>query len=99
MKSVDATLAPKLTAAETAAASRSQPADLERQRAAAQFEAIFLRKMLASLQKTACAKSGPNAGYLQMATDSLADVLSEHGGIGLQNQILQSLDAAEQKKK
>ena len=98
MKSIEG-LVPQITQAEAAAESKRQPASVERQRAAAQFEAIFLRKMLISLQKTTGSQAGPNAGYLQMATDSLADKMSEHGGIGLQNQILRSLEAAEVKKR
>jgi Rod binding domain-containing protein len=57
----------------------------EGHKVAKEFEAIFLRKMLAGLEKTtSLTGKTPGAGmYGQMVTDSLADAMSDGGGIGL----------------
>jgi peptidoglycan hydrolase FlgJ len=56
---------------------------------AQEFESIFLRKMLAGLQKTT-SMSGHAPGadmYGQMITDAFADSMTQAGGIGLAQSI------------
>ncbi len=67
------------------------------ERAARDFEAIFLRQMLASMQKTSKSsggdsKSGSGAQgssvYSSMVVDAMADAITKCGGLGLANTIL-----------
>lgn len=57
----------------------------EEHRVAKEFEGIFLRKMLSSLEKTtSMTGKAPGAQmYGQMVTDALADAMGRGGGIGL----------------
>ncbi len=57
----------------------------EEHRVAKEFEGIFLRKMLASLEKTTSmtGKAPGSQMYGQMVTDALADAMGRGGGIGL----------------
>src|SRR5205085_1240687 len=67
--------------------------------AAQKFEAIFLRQMLSGLEKTnkigqsGGSKTGGSAGgiYGSMMVNSLADSISQSGGVGLADVILRAL--------
>ncbi len=67
--------------------------------AAQKFEAIFLRQMLSGLEKTnkigqgGGSKSSGSAGgiYGSMMVNSLADSISQSGGVGLADVILRAL--------
>ncbi len=67
--------------------------------AARAFEALFVRKMLASLEKTSKPGATGEAGgggaggiYASMMVSSLADSVTQSGGIGLQDMILRALE-------
>ena len=79
--------------------SPSAPGDPRLREAARQFEAVFLRVMLTSLQRTTKVGNGSpvSAGqstYGSMVVDALSDALSASGGIGLQESLLDSLRGA-----
>lgn len=62
--------------------------DPEKLRLAREFEQIFIRKMLASLEKSGSQKTGasPSAGdsaYGSMVVSALAEAVSKGGGVGL----------------
>jgi Rod binding domain-containing protein len=66
--------------------------------AAQKFEAIFLRQMLAGLEKmNKVGGKGPGSGgsaggiYGSMMVNSLADSISQSGGIGLSDVIMRAL--------
>jgi Rod binding domain-containing protein len=62
---------------------------------AKEFEGIFLRKMLSSLEKTtSMTGKAPGAQmYGQMVTDALADAMGRGGGIGLADSLERVLGA------
>jgi peptidoglycan hydrolase FlgJ len=63
--------------------------------AARQFEAVFLRQMLSSLERTLSTKEGKEAGsnlYGSMMVDAVADAVSRAGGIGLASMLTRSLE-------
>ena len=62
-----------------------EAAPSEEHRVAKEFEGIFLRKMLSSLEKTTSmtGKAPGSQMYGQMVTDALADAMGRGGGIGL----------------
>ena len=76
-----------------------KPASSEEHRVAKEFEAIFLRKMLGSMEKTtSLTGKAPGASmYGQMVTDALADAMGRGGGIGLADSLERVLGG--QKKK
>jgi len=62
--------------------------DPERMRAAREFEQIFIRKMLSSLEKTGRASGGSSVSsgsdmYSSMVVSALAEAVSKGGGVGL----------------
>jgi flagellar protein FlgJ len=62
--------------------------------ASRQFEAIFLRQMLSSLERTTSiqgAKAGGSQLYGSMLVDAVADSVSRAGGIGLGSMLVNSL--------
>ncbi len=69
-----------------------------RERAASEFEAIFLRQMLAGMQKTSKGASGDtksggaqgNTVYSSMVVDAMADAITKGGGLGLARTILEA---------
>jgi Rod binding domain-containing protein len=64
------------------------------QQAARAFEAIFVKKMLSSLENTSRAGSPGQAGggiYGSMMVSSLADAVTQQGGIGLSDMIMRAL--------
>ena len=61
------------------------------QKAAAEFEAIFVKQLLKEAKIGGEQKSG---GYGDMAVDALADGVERGGGLGLARQIEKSLAAA-----
>ena len=70
--------------------------DPEKLKLAREFEQIFLRKMLSSLEKgskAAGASSGSSSssdGYSSMVVNALADAVSQGGGVGLADMIARS---------
>lgn len=66
--------------------------------ATSQFEAIFLRQMLSSLEKTASASAtgGDSAGgsvYGSMVVNAVADAVAQAGGLGLGRALADSIEA------
>ncbi len=60
--------------------------------AAREFEAIFLKQLLTSLERTTEGASG-NAIYGSMVVDSMADAITRAGGLGLADEIQRSLSS------
>lgn len=74
----------------------AQPVDSKLQQAAREFEAVFLRQMLAALERTTkVGDRGPNiAGqqtYGSMVVEAVADAVANAGGLGLANTISSTL--------
>ncbi len=68
-------------------------------KAAQEFESIFVRQMLKSLEKTTAAGGNAKATagqstYGSMIVDSLSDSISKGGGIGLADVVARSMMAA-----
>lgn len=66
----------------------------EQKKAARDFEAIFLRQLLSSLEKGGGLSGGSSSGgqvFRSMMVSALADTASEGGGIGLSELILQAM--------
>jgi len=82
----------------TGAAKQAEPVDPKALQAAKDFEAIFLRTLLSSLEKTTSISGGGklNTGqstYGSMVVGALADKVSAGGGIGLADIVAKSLTA------
>lgn len=80
------------------AAKQAEPVDPKAVKAAKDFEAIFLRTLLSSLEKTTSINGGGklNTGqstYGSMVVGALADNISASGGIGLADIVAKSLSA------
>ena len=64
--------------------------------AARQFEALLLRHVLSSLEKTTSMggpkKSGANSTYQSMVVDALADGIAQAGGLGLSELVARMLE-------
>ena len=89
-------IAPGATQAAQKAMTPEEAKDLHAKKEAARaFEAIFVRKMLSSLEKSASgAASNANGGggiYASMMVGSLADAVTQQGGIGLSDMIMRAL--------
>ena len=75
------------------------PVDPKALKAAKDFEAIFLRTLLSSLEKTTSMSGGANkpttgaSTYGSMVVGALADNISGSGGIGLAGIVAKSLSA------
>lgn len=71
-----------------------EPIDPEKLRLAREFEQIFIRKMLSSLEKSGKATSGSssssNDAYSSMVVSALAEAVSNAGGVGLADVIARS---------
>ena len=73
------------------------PVDPKALKAAKDFEAIFLRTLLSSLEKTTSMSGGANkpstgaSTYGSMVVGALADNISSSGGIGLAGIVAKSL--------
>jgi len=83
--------------ATTAAPAKDAP-DPKALQAARDFEAIFVRQMLKSLEKTTAAGAGTQASagektYGSMIVDTLSESISKAGGLGLADVIAKSLIA------
>jgi Rod binding domain-containing protein len=81
-----------------AAAKSAEPLDPKLVKAAKDFEAIFLRTLLSSLEKTTSVKGGGKldtgqSTYGSMVVGAMADQISSTGGIGLGDIIAKSLAA------
>lgn len=71
-----------------------QSATPEQQKAAREFEAIFLRQLLSSLEKSSGLTGGESNGgavFRSMMVGALADTAAEGGGIGLSEVILKAM--------
>lgn len=82
----------------TGAAQQAERVDPKALKAAKDFEAIFLRTLLSSLEKTTSVSGGGklNTGqstYGSMVVGALADNISASGGIGLADIVARSLSA------
>jgi Rod binding domain-containing protein len=69
-------------------------------KAAAGFEAILMRQWLQEVRKSSLfEEGGTSAGYLEMADDQMAAMLSRNGGLGLARQLsaqlLKQVEAAQ----
>jgi Rod binding domain-containing protein len=76
----------------------TEPVDPKALKAAKEFEAIFLRTLLSSLEKTTAVSSGgklntSQSTYGSMVVGALADNISGSGGIGLAGIVAKSLSA------
>lgn len=81
-----------------AQAKPAETADPRTLKAAKDFEAIFLRTLLSSLEKTTSLSAGgklssSQSTYGSMVVGALADQISSTGGIGLADIVAQSLSA------
>jgi Rod binding domain-containing protein len=79
-------------------AQKPEPADPKALKAAKDFEAIFLRTLLSSLEKTTSVKGGGKldtgqSTYGSMVVGAMADQISQGGGIGLAEIVAKSLTA------
>ena len=66
----------------------------EQRTAAREFEAIFLRQLMSSLEKSSGLSGGESSGgqvFRSMMVSALADTASEGGGIGLSEVILKAM--------
>jgi peptidoglycan hydrolase FlgJ len=88
------------TASQVAAApEKAAPTDPKLLKAAQDFESIFVRQMLKSVEKTTAAGCGTQAAagqqtYGSMVVDTLSDSISKAGGLGLADVIARSMIAA-----
>lgn len=82
-----------------AAAKAAEPVDPKALQAAKDFESIFLRTLLSSLEKTTSINGGAGklstgqSTYGSMVVGALADQVSAGGGIGLADIVAKSLSA------
>jgi flagellar protein FlgJ len=88
---------PPITSTPAVNTTSSAPApDPRIQKAARDFEAIFVRQMLKSVEKTTAAGAGTQAApgentYGSMIVGALSDAISQAGGLGLADEISKSL--------
>jgi Rod binding domain-containing protein len=80
------------------AAKAAEQVDPKALKAAKDFEAIFLRTLLSSLEKTTSVKGGgkldtSQSTYGSMVVGAMADQISQGGGIGLAEIVAKSLTA------
>ena len=81
------------------AAKAAEPVDPKALQAAKDFEAIFLRTLLSSLEKTTSINGGSGklstgqSTYGSMIVGAMADKISSGGGIGLADIVAKSLSA------
>lgn len=83
---------------------KAEPPDPKKVEVAKNFEAIFLRQILSSMQKAGSlgSKSGgaPGQGaYASMIVDAMSDAVTRGGGLGMADQILRGMTDLEQKAK
>jgi Rod binding domain-containing protein len=86
--------------AQTQLQQSAKPADEKSLKAAHDFEAIFIRKILSGLEKTANGgeSGGLNAGgstYGSMMVGALADAIANSGGLGLAREIANELGTSQ----
>src|SRR5882724_3935694 len=84
-----------IQAATAAGAPKAEAPDPKVLKAARDFEAIFVRQMLKSLEKTTAAGCGTQASagektYGSMIVDTLSESMSKAGGLGLAEVIAKS---------
>ena len=87
--------APLLGSANQVKSAKADDAESKRLgEAARQFEAVFVRQMLSSLEKATSTQGGKDAGsnlYGSMLADAVADAVSRAGGMGLASMLKHSL--------
>ena len=69
------------------------------EKAAVGFEAVLMRQWLQEVRKSSLTQeNSPSSGYLEMADDQMAAMLSRNGGLGLarqlSSQLLKQVEAA-----
>ncbi len=89
-------ISPLAIAQAQAQAQHLKPAPSKLEDAAAQFEAIFVKQLLSSLERTADTSSGSKV-YGSMVVDSMADAITRAGGLGLAQEIQRALEAQQPK--
>jgi flagellar protein FlgJ len=87
------------TAQGVGAAAKAEAPDPAMLKAAKDFESIFVRQMLKSVEKTTAAGMGTQAQpgqstYGSMIVDTLSDSISKGGGLGLADVIAKSMMAS-----
>jgi peptidoglycan hydrolase FlgJ len=87
------------TAQVVAPPAKPEATDPKLLKAARDFESIFVRQMLKSVEKTTAAGGGTHAAagqqtYGSMVVDTLSDSISKAGGLGLADVIARSMIAA-----
>jgi len=89
-----------LSSAQAAAATpKTEAPDPSLLKAAKEFESIFVRQMLKSVEKTTAAGCGTKAApgqstYGSMIVDTLSDSISKGGGLGLADVVAKSMMAS-----
>jgi Rod binding domain-containing protein len=96
MKPIDLSTASISGAAPAAPHAAAKPNE-KALKAAREFEALLLRHMLESLQKTAevgsSEKKHSNTAYQSMAVEALADGIERGGGLGLAELVAHSMES------
>lgn len=87
--------APSLGATGLAAPKKPNAASERLLGAAREFEAVFVRQLLAASNFGGSKASGGGSGYQGMATDALADGIIRAGGLGLSEQIRRAMEKSE----
>lgn len=90
------TLVGSINSVTASAPAKVDPPDPKVVKAAKDFEAIFVRQMLKSLEKTTAAGCGTQASagektYGSMIVDTLSESISKAGGLGLADVIARSM--------
>jgi flagellar protein FlgJ len=89
---------PANAASETNASAPSSAPDPRIVKAARDFEAIFVRHMLKSLEKTTSVGSGHSAAgsgtYGSMVVNAMAEAVSGAGGLGLSDVLVKSMSVS-----
>jgi flagellar protein FlgJ len=90
---------PAISATAQPTTAKADAVDPKVLKAARDFEAIFIRQMLKSVEKTAAAGAGTTASpgestYGSMVVGALSDAVSNAGGLGLADVIAKSVARA-----
>jgi Rod binding domain-containing protein len=90
---------PPATADKAAAPQPPQPPDPKIVDAARQFEALLLRRVLASLERTTKLGGSPasagSSAYGSMVVEALSDAIAQAGGLGLAEDMARSMSPAQ----
>ncbi len=88
---IDPAITQALAQAKTNAPEEDPKKAAAQQKAAREFEAIFLRQMLSSINKTSKISGKPEGSssvYSSMVTDAMAEAITSGGGLGLADKIM-----------